>query len=105
MVLTAISYLDFPTAMNEVMKVVGVDVNERALLLATENAPEGKRSWYGMFPQLGAPLGFIIANGVSFGIISYCAIKLLSGQARKVSPILYVIAALLLARYLFLVNE
>ncbi|WP_135230345.1 NCS2 family permease [Deinococcus fonticola] len=51
------------------------------------------------------PLTFSIANGVSFGIISYCAIKLLSGQARKVSPILYVIAALLLARYLFLVNE
>jgi len=30
-----------------------------AVLLATENAPEGKRAWYGMFPQLGAPIGFI----------------------------------------------
>src|SRR6476619_5455618 len=29
---------------------------------ATENAPAGKRAWYGTFPQLGAPLGFIIAN-------------------------------------------
>lgn len=29
-----------------------------AVLLATENAPPGKRVWYGMFPQLGAPLGF-----------------------------------------------
>src|SRR6185436_10957565 len=29
-----------------------------AVLLATENAPPGKRAWYGMFPQLGAPLGF-----------------------------------------------
>ncbi|WP_374680554.1 MFS transporter, partial [Hydrocarboniphaga effusa] len=28
-----------------------------AVLLATENAPPGKRAWYGMFPQLGAPLG------------------------------------------------
>ena len=34
-----------------------------AVLLATENAPEGKRAWYGMFPQLGAPLGFILAAG------------------------------------------
>ena len=34
-----------------------------AVLLATENAPEGKRAWYGMFPQLGAPLGFILATG------------------------------------------
>ncbi|MCF9000258.1 MFS transporter [Acinetobacter nectaris] len=32
-----------------------------AVLLATENAPKGKRAWYGMFPQLGAPLGFILA--------------------------------------------
>jgi len=33
-----------------------------AVLLATENAPEGKRAWYGMFPQLGAPIGFILAT-------------------------------------------
>ncbi|MFT4108738.1 MFS transporter [Propionicimonas sp.] len=35
-----------------------------AALVATENAPAGKRAWYGTFPQLGAPLGFIIANGL-----------------------------------------
>ncbi|MES2606760.1 MAG: MFS transporter [Pseudomonadota bacterium] len=35
-----------------------------AVLLATENAPPGKRAWYGMFPQLGAPIGFILANGL-----------------------------------------
>jgi metabolite-proton symporter len=35
-----------------------------AALLATENAPAGKRAIYGTFPQLGAPIGFIIANGV-----------------------------------------
>ena len=34
-----------------------------AVLLATENAPEGKRSWYGMFPQLGAPVGLLLASG------------------------------------------
>jgi len=34
-----------------------------AVLLATENAPQGKRAWYGMFPQLGAPIGFILASG------------------------------------------
>lgn len=34
-----------------------------AVLLATENAPPGKRAMYGMFPQLGAPLGFVIASG------------------------------------------
>ncbi|UFS57803.1 MFS transporter [Subtercola endophyticus] len=35
-----------------------------AALLATENAPAGKRAIWGTFPQLGAPIGFIIANGV-----------------------------------------
>ncbi len=33
-----------------------------AALLATENAPAGKRAIYGTFPQLGAPIGFILAN-------------------------------------------
>lgn len=41
-----------------------------AVLLATENAPEGKRAWYGMFPQLGAPIGFILATG-SFLILGH----------------------------------
>jgi metabolite-proton symporter len=34
-----------------------------AVLLATENAPRGKEARYGMFPQLGAPLGFILSTG------------------------------------------
>lgn len=43
-----------------------------AALLATENAPDGKRAIWGTFPQLGAPIGFILANGIflamSFGL-------------------------------------
>ncbi|MER5185611.1 MFS transporter [Streptomyces sp. NPDC002896] len=35
-----------------------------AALIATENAPSGKRALFGTFPQLGAPLGFIIGNGL-----------------------------------------
>ena len=35
-----------------------------AVLLAIENAPPGKRAWYGMFPQLGAPVGFFFSGGV-----------------------------------------
>ena len=34
-----------------------------AVLLAIENAPPGKRAWYGMFPQLGAPIGFLFSGG------------------------------------------
>jgi metabolite-proton symporter len=35
-----------------------------AVLLAIENAPPQKRAWYGMFPQLGAPLGFFLSGGI-----------------------------------------
>ncbi|GAA1876937.1 MFS transporter [Paeniglutamicibacter psychrophenolicus] len=39
-----------------------------AALLATENAPANKRAIYGTFPQLGAPIGFIIANLMFVGL-------------------------------------
>jgi metabolite-proton symporter len=40
-----------------------------AVLLAIENAPPGKRAWYGMFPQLGAPIGFFL-SAVVFLVLS-----------------------------------
>jgi metabolite-proton symporter len=41
-----------------------------AVLLAVENAPPGKRAWYGMFPQLGAPIGFFFSGGVFLALTS-----------------------------------
>ena len=46
-----------------------------AALLAVENAPPGRRAWYGIFPQLGAPVGFILAN-----------LGFLCAQLRPVAP-------------------
>ncbi len=42
-----------------------------AVLLATENAPEGKRSWYGMFPQFGAPLGLFLSSGMFWVLLHF----------------------------------
>ncbi len=42
-----------------------------AVLLATENAPPGKRAWYGMFPQLGAPIGFLLSTGIFLLLTHY----------------------------------
>jgi metabolite-proton symporter len=42
-----------------------------AVLLATENAPPGKRAWYGMFPQLGAPIGFLFSGSVYLALTTY----------------------------------
>jgi metabolite-proton symporter len=40
-----------------------------AVLLAVENAPPNKRAIYGMFPQLGAPIGFLF-SGATFFLLS-----------------------------------
>jgi metabolite-proton symporter len=42
-----------------------------AILLATENAPEGKRSWYGIFPQLGAPVGLFLSSGIFWVLLHF----------------------------------
>ena len=43
-----------------------------AALLATEHAPAGKRAWFGMFPQLGPSVGFLLATlsflGLTLGL-------------------------------------
>jgi metabolite-proton symporter len=41
-----------------------------AILLATENAPPGKVAIYGMFPQLGAPIGFLCSTGAFLALAS-----------------------------------
>ncbi|WP_281166136.1 MFS transporter [Liquorilactobacillus sicerae] len=42
-----------------------------AALVATENAPDEKRALYGAFPELGAPLGFFLSNGLFFVLESF----------------------------------
>jgi metabolite-proton symporter len=42
-----------------------------AALLATEYAPQGQRGWYGMFPQLGPSVGFLLAT-LSYLALSVC---------------------------------
>jgi metabolite-proton symporter len=42
-----------------------------AVLLAVENAPPEKRAWYGMFPQLGAPIGFLFSGGIFLALSAW----------------------------------
>jgi AGZA family xanthine/uracil permease-like MFS transporter len=48
------------------------------------------------------PFTFSIAHGISFGFISYVAIKVLAGRARDVSPTVAVIAAAFVAKFALL---
>lgn len=45
------------------------------------------------------PLSYSIANGIVFGIVSYTVIKLLSGRGKEVSPVVYILACLFVAKY------
>ena len=51
---------------------------------------------------LAIPLTFSIANGLAFGIIAHVVLKVAVGQGREVAPTAYVLAVLLLARFLYL---
>jgi len=42
-----------------------------ATLLATESAPAGKRGWFGMFPQMGPSVGFLLATLSFLGLSLY----------------------------------
>jgi len=55
-----------------------------AVLLATENAPPGKRNWYGMFPQLGAPLGLFLSSGVFWILLHFISQDALLGWGWRV---------------------
>ncbi len=50
---------------------------------------------------LGIPLTYSIADGLALGFVSYPLIKLLSGRGREVPALIYVLAAVFLARYIF----
>ena len=48
------------------------------------------------------PLAYSIAEGISFGVISYVVLSLLCGKKEKVTPVMYVLALMFLMKYLFL---
>ncbi|ABR50644.1 Xanthine/uracil/vitamin C permease [Alkaliphilus metalliredigens QYMF] len=45
------------------------------------------------------PLSYSIADGIVFGMVSYVALKLLSGKGNKVSPIMYILALLFIIKF------
>ncbi|MGO8758700.1 MAG: NCS2 family permease [Terracidiphilus sp.] len=48
------------------------------------------------------PLTYSIANGLGFGVISWAVLHLFSGKVRRQDWLLYVLAALFLARFIYL---
>jgi adenine/guanine/hypoxanthine permease len=54
---------------------------------------------------LAMPLTFSIANGLALGFIFYPLLKVLTGRGREASPLVYVLAALFVLRYVYLGTE
>ena len=45
------------------------------------------------------PFTYSIAHGIAFGFITYAGLKLLTGQARRVKPVVWIIAIVFLVKY------
>ncbi len=51
---------------------------------------------------IAMPLFYSISEGISFGIISYVILNLVCGKAKKINPVMYVLAVLFILKYIFL---
>ena len=51
---------------------------------------------------IAMPLFYSISEGISLGIISYVVLNLCTGKAKKVTPLMYVLAVLFILKYIFL---
>lgn len=51
---------------------------------------------------LAMPLMYSISEGIAVGVISYVVINLICGKAKKITPLMYVLAVLFVCKYIFL---
>ena len=51
---------------------------------------------------IAMPFAYSIAEGISFGVISYVIINVLAGQTKKISPLMYILTVLFILKYILL---
>ena len=51
---------------------------------------------------IAMPLFYSISEGISLGIISYVVLNAITGKAKKVKPLMYILAVLFVLKYIFL---
>lgn len=51
---------------------------------------------------IAMPLMYSIAEGIAIGVISYVIINLICGKAKKITPLMYILAVLFVCKYIFL---
>lgn len=73
-----------------VSAIVKIDFND-----VTEAAPA-------YLCLIAMPLMYSIAEGIAIGVISYVIINLICGKAKKITPLMYILAVLFVCKYIFL---
>ena len=73
--------------------------------LAEVNWDDSTESVPAVVTALLMPFTYSIANGIAFGFIAYAGLKLLTGRAKEVSAIVWIIAAIFIFRYVYLGAE
>ena len=48
------------------------------------------------------PLTYSISEGIAVGVISYVVINVCAGKAKKITPLMYILAVLFVCKYIFL---
>ena len=51
---------------------------------------------------IGMPLFYSISEGICLGVISYVVVNLVAGKAKKITPLMYILAILFILKYIFL---
>ena len=52
--------------------------------------------------MIAMPLLYSISEGIAIGVISYVVINVICGKAKKITPLMYVLAVLFVCKYIFL---
>ena len=88
----------------------GSCVSDREITNITRHTPTGMRvdftdlteSVPAYLALLAMPLMYSISEGIALGVISYVVINVFCGKAKKVKPLMYILAVLFVCKYIFL---
>ena len=62
--------------------------------------------WTELLPSIIAifvmPFSYSIASGIEFGVVTYAAVKLLTGKAKDVSPMVWGLSVIFIAKEIFI---
>jgi AGZA family xanthine/uracil permease-like MFS transporter len=89
----------YPPATAPALVMVGAMMMRNAVKIEWDDAAEAIPAFITM---IGIPLSFSIADGLALGFMADPVIKVLAGRAKKVGWLTYVLAALLLAYFVFI---